>query len=99
LWEFEPASADVVISSFGLKTFDRHQQLQLSQRVADLLRPGGVFSFVEISVPRFWLLRLPYMFYLNHIIPWIGRLFLGNPVKLSHARRLHAAVQRLQAFC
>jgi ubiquinone/menaquinone biosynthesis C-methylase UbiE len=78
-WEAEPATADAVISSFGLKTFDRTQQQQLAQRVTRLLRPGGVFSFVEISVPPARLLQLPYLFYLNRVIPWIGRLFLGNP--------------------
>jgi ubiquinone/menaquinone biosynthesis C-methylase UbiE len=78
-WKFEPGSADIVISSFGLKTLDRHQQMQLSKVVDELLRPGGVFSFVEISVPRFRMLRFFYMFYLNRMIPWIGRLFLGNP--------------------
>jgi ubiquinone/menaquinone biosynthesis C-methylase UbiE len=76
---FEPACADAVICSFGLKTFDRSQQDRLAQRVAHVLRPGGVFSFIEISVPPARLLRLPYLFYLNRIIPWIGRLFLGNP--------------------
>jgi demethylmenaquinone methyltransferase/2-methoxy-6-polyprenyl-1,4-benzoquinol methylase len=78
-WECEPASADAVISSFGLKTLDRAQQAQLAQQVAHLLRPGGVFSFVEISVPPARILQLPYLFYLNRVIPWIGRLFLGNP--------------------
>jgi ubiquinone/menaquinone biosynthesis C-methylase UbiE len=78
-WDSEPACADAVISSFGLKTFDRTQQQQLSERVARLLRPGGVFSFVEISVPPARLLQFPYLFYLNRVIPWIGRLFLGNP--------------------
>jgi ubiquinone/menaquinone biosynthesis C-methylase UbiE len=78
-WDFEPACADAVICSFGLKTFDRDQQDQLAQCVARLLRPGGLFSFVEISVPPARLLRLLYLFYLNLIIPWIGRLFLGNP--------------------
>jgi ubiquinone/menaquinone biosynthesis C-methylase UbiE len=78
-WDCQPASADAVISSFGLKTFDRAQQEQLSQRVARILRPGGVFSFVEISVPPSAFLRLLYLFYLNRVIPWIGRLFLGNP--------------------
>lgn len=47
--------------------------------MAHVLRLGGVFSFVEISVPPARLLRLLYLFYLNRIIPWIGRLFLGNP--------------------
>jgi demethylmenaquinone methyltransferase/2-methoxy-6-polyprenyl-1,4-benzoquinol methylase len=78
-WKFEPESADIVISSFGLKTLDRHQQMQLSKVVDDLLRPGGVFSFVEISVPPYRMLRFFYMFYLNRIIPWVGHLFLGNP--------------------
>jgi ubiquinone/menaquinone biosynthesis C-methylase UbiE len=78
-WNGEPAGADAVICSFGLKTFDRAQQEQLAQRVARLLRPGGVFSFVEISVPPAAFLQLPYLFYVNRVIPWIGRLFLGNP--------------------
>jgi len=79
MWNYEPDSADAIISSFGLKTFDRSQQEQLSQTVFRLLRPGGVFSFIEISVPGSRLLRLVYLFYLNRVIPWIGRLFLGDP--------------------
>jgi demethylmenaquinone methyltransferase/2-methoxy-6-polyprenyl-1,4-benzoquinol methylase len=78
-WDFLPGSADVVISSFGLKTFDLDQQALLAERVARLLRPGGAFSFLEISVPPIWFLRPLYMFYLERIIPLIGRLFLGNP--------------------
>lgn len=70
---------DAVISSFGLKTFDRAQQKALSCVVARLLRPGGVFSFIEISVPPNATLRACYMFYIKHIIPFVGRLFLGNP--------------------
>jgi demethylmenaquinone methyltransferase/2-methoxy-6-polyprenyl-1,4-benzoquinol methylase len=78
-WESEPGCADVIICSFGLKTFDRNQQEHLAQRVTHLLRPGGMFSFVEISLPPARLLRWPYLFYLNHVIPWVGRLCLGNP--------------------
>src|SRR5262249_42557396 len=59
--------------------FDHDQQKRLSQQVARLLRPGGVFSFVEISVPPALLLRLVYLFYLDRLIPLIGRLFLGDP--------------------
>lgn len=78
-WNFEPESADVVLSSFGLKTLSPEQQSELARRVAVILRPGGSFSFVEISVPRWQGLRWLYMFYLKYLIPWIGRLFLGNP--------------------
>jgi demethylmenaquinone methyltransferase/2-methoxy-6-polyprenyl-1,4-benzoquinol methylase len=47
--------------------------------VARLLRPGGTFTFVEISVPRAPVLRPLYLAYLRRVIPVVGRLFLGNP--------------------
>jgi len=78
-YDFETAGADVVVCSFGLKTFSSQQIGELARIVACVLKPGGVFSFVEISVPDWSWLRRPYMFYLNHVVPWIGWLFLGNP--------------------
>lgn len=74
-----PASADGVVSSFGLKTFATADRARVAAAIARLLRPGGEFSLVEIAVPRAWLLRLPYLFYLSVVIPVIGLLFLGNP--------------------
>lgn len=78
-WNPVQSSADVVVSSFGLKTFDRQQQRRLASKVAEVLRPGGAYSFVEISVPSFPPLRAVYMFYLKRVIPIIGQLLLGNP--------------------
>jgi demethylmenaquinone methyltransferase/2-methoxy-6-polyprenyl-1,4-benzoquinol methylase len=78
-WDFPSESADLILSSFGLKTFSREQQAEVARRVAHILVPGGSFSFVEISVPPAPFLRWPYLFYLSHVVPWIGRAFLGNP--------------------
>jgi ubiquinone/menaquinone biosynthesis C-methylase UbiE len=78
-WDNGSAFADVVVSSFGLKTFDREQQRRLAHAVARMLKPGGTCSFVEISVPRFFPLRAAYMFYLKRLIPLVGRVMLGNP--------------------
>jgi ubiquinone/menaquinone biosynthesis C-methylase UbiE len=78
-WDPRTAFADVVVSSFGLKTFDREQQRRLAQTVAQLLKPGGSYSFIEISVPHFLPLRAVYMFYLKRVIPLVGRVLLGNP--------------------
>ena len=72
-------SVDHVLSSFGLKTFNEQQIDTLASEVSRVLRPGGTFSFLEISVPSLTLLRLPYMFYLNRIVPILGRILLGNP--------------------
>ena len=72
-------SADVVLCSFGLKTFSDEQRRELAKQVARMLRPGGKLSFVEISVPPSRLLRPLYFFYLNYVIPLFGRALLGNP--------------------
>jgi len=72
-------SADAVVSSFGLKTFSDRQLGRLVDQVARLLKPGGWFSFVEVSVPPARWVRRPYMFYVKRVIPLIGRAFLGNP--------------------
>jgi demethylmenaquinone methyltransferase/2-methoxy-6-polyprenyl-1,4-benzoquinol methylase len=77
-WGTSSAVADVVVSSFGLKTLDRDQQQRLAQKVADLLKTGACFSFIEISVPSFPPLRLIYMFYLKRVIPVIGKILAGN---------------------
>ena len=71
--------ADIVVSSFGLKTFSPDQHKALAKQIRALLKPGGRFSMVEISVPPSRLVQRPYMFYLKFVIPLIGRIFLGNP--------------------
>jgi ubiquinone/menaquinone biosynthesis methyltransferase len=71
--------ADAVTCSFGLKTLDDDGLRLLAAEVHRLLRPGGVFSFVEVSVPQNRVLRALYMFYLQSVIPLLGRLLLGNP--------------------
>lgn len=72
-------STDIVISGFGLKTFSPEQRQKLACEVKRILKPGGEFAFIEISVPESRLLRLPYMLYIKRIIPLVGRLFMGNP--------------------
>lgn len=71
-----PASADILVSSFGLKTFNKEQQARIAKYVAATLKPGGAFSFVEAADPRGWLLHRPYRFYMCRVLPFIERLFL-----------------------
>jgi len=73
------SSADHVISAFGLKTFSMEQKKILAREIFRVLKPGGSFSLIEISVPRLGWLKTLFMFYLKRIIPMLGRLFLGNP--------------------
>jgi len=72
-------TADVLVCSFGLKTFSTEQQQRLAKEVRRLLKPGGQFSFIEISMPKGWVLRCLYRFYIGIIIPIVGKMCLGNP--------------------
>lgn len=68
--------ADLVVSTFGLKTFDTIQQTVLANQIARILKPGGSFSLIEASDPKGWILRPLYRFYLDGLLPQIERLFL-----------------------
>lgn len=72
-------SAHHVVVAFGLKTFGERQIRQLAHEIKRILKPGGQFSLVEVSVPASFLLRTLYLFYLRYVIPILGALFLGNP--------------------
>lgn len=72
----EPGSADFVVSTFGLKTFNPAQHARLATLVARVLRPGGVFGMIEASDPKGWLLRPLCLFHLKVMLPLIERLFL-----------------------
>lgn len=70
------ASADFVIATFGLKTFDRRQQSALAELTARVLKPGGAFSFIEASDPMGWALRPLYLLHLKAVLPLIERTLL-----------------------
>lgn len=74
-----PDSFDKLSCAFGLKTFNEEQLEILAREVKRILKPGGQFSFIEVSVPPNKLLLFFYRMYLKTIVPVIGKLFLGNP--------------------
>ena len=76
-------SADCIISGFGLKTFDEEQLERLAKEMDRILKVGGKFSMMDVSVPPNKILKFFYLFYLKKIIPVLGKLFLGNPETYS----------------
>ncbi len=75
--------ADLVISTFGLKTFDTDQQTVLANQIARILKPGGSFSLIEASDPKGWTLRPLYRFYLDRLLPLIERFVLKGASDFS----------------
>lgn len=73
-----PESADFVVSTFGLKTFNDEQHRKLAELIARVLKPGGVFSLIEASDPTGWMFRPVYRFHLMRVLPAVERLFLNG---------------------
>jgi ubiquinone/menaquinone biosynthesis methyltransferase len=70
---------DIVICAFGLKTFNIEQLETLAKQTKRILKPGGKFSFIEVSKPNNKILKFLYKLYIGKIIPNIGKLLPGNP--------------------
>ncbi|WP_395073746.1 class I SAM-dependent methyltransferase [Hyphococcus sp.] len=81
--ELEDESADFVISTFGLKTFNDRQHEELAMLTARVLKPGGAFSFIEASDPKGWRLRPLYLFHLKVILPIFERVLLRGAQDFS----------------
>jgi len=79
--ELSSAEFDRVFCAFGLKTFNEEQLHRLAEEVKRILKPGGGFSFIEVSKPKGALLDLLYCFHLKHVVPVVGKLMLGGPAE------------------
>lgn len=69
-------SADFIVSTFGLKTFNPERHAKLAALIARVLKPGGVYSVIEASDPRGWWLRPVYLVYLKYLLPLVERTVL-----------------------
>lgn len=74
--DLPPSSADLIVSTFGLKTFNSAQHQKLAELTASTLKPGGAFCFIEASDPKGWWLRPLYIFYLKQVLPMVEKIFL-----------------------
>jgi len=79
--QLESNHYDYVTCAFGLKTFDKKQLEVLARETQRILKPGGQFSFIEVSKPNHKILTALYEFYLGKAIPILGRVLLGNPIE------------------
>ncbi|GAA4385517.1 class I SAM-dependent methyltransferase [Hymenobacter koreensis] len=70
------AMADAVVCGFGLKTLAAAEYEALAREVQRLLRPGGSFVLVELTLPRQGCLRWAFGRYIGAVLPlavWLSR--------------------------
>ena len=70
---------DAVVSTFGLKTLSDHDLKRLVLEIKRVLKPNGVVSMLEFSMPDNTFIQVFFRLYVKHYVPFLGRLFLGNP--------------------
>lgn len=71
-------SVDHIVSAFGLKTLSDADLEQFGREIFRILKPGGSFSLIEISIPSVPFIRAPYTWYLSAVIPLLGKVLLGD---------------------
>ena len=91
-------SADFIVSTFGLKTFNPAQHERLAALTARVLKPGGVFSYIEASDPKGWWLRPLYLFHLKSVLPLIERTLLRGAQDFSHIGQYSTAFGDASGF-
>ncbi len=94
----EPDAAyDAVSISFGIRNVV--SVVGALKEMRRVLKPGGRVLILEFSLPGFSPLRGLYLFYLRHILPWLGGLLSGDR---EAYRYLNVTVETFpygEAFC
>jgi demethylmenaquinone methyltransferase/2-methoxy-6-polyprenyl-1,4-benzoquinol methylase len=73
---FPDQTFDALTIGYGLRNMaDWEAAIREFSRV---LKPGGRLVVLDFSLPRFFLLRAPYRFYLHRILPFLAGTLTGN---------------------
>lgn len=73
---FEDARFDGVTVGFGVRNFEDRRRA--FAEVLRVLKPGRRFVCLEFSRPRARIVKGPYLVYLRHAVPALGRLLTGD---------------------
>ncbi|MEN8773496.1 MAG: ubiquinone/menaquinone biosynthesis methyltransferase [Akkermansiaceae bacterium] len=72
---FEDGAFDVVTAAFGLRNMENWQEAL--HEMSRVIKPGGHLLVLDFSQPR-GILKKPYSFYLNNVLPKIAGLLTGQ---------------------
>ncbi|HDS85477.1 MAG TPA: ubiquinone/menaquinone biosynthesis methyltransferase [Phycisphaerales bacterium] len=85
---FEDTSFDAATCAFGLRNIP--DRAAVFDQMIRALNPGGRIGICEFSLPRRPLLRNVYWAYVSQVMPFLGRVVVGNAEPLRYlARSIH----------
>ncbi len=73
---FADATVDVITIGYGLRNMESWAGAM--QEFARVLKPAGTLVILDFSLPSNSFLRIPYRFYLHHILPVVAGWLTGN---------------------
>lgn len=79
---FESNSFDAITVAFGVRNFE-----ELEKGLAEILRvlkPGGIFTVLETSVPTKFPFKQGYFFHTRYILPLVGKIFSKDKVAYNY---------------
>lgn len=88
---------DCATMSFGIRNVDNVSTCL--EEIYRVLRPRGKVLILEFSLPRNTWIRKAYLFYLNRILPRIGKLISAHPEAYTYLARTIQAFPQAEAFC
>lgn len=76
LLPLEDLSIDRAAMAYGIRNL--HNPLMCLKEVLRVLKPGGAFAILELTVPRRKILQKGHQFYLKYVLPFIGKYCASN---------------------
>ena len=82
---FEDASFDAATVSYGIRNVP--ELPRALREIRRVLRPGGIFTCLELMWPEAGWFQPIYRFYMFRIVPAVGRVVLGSNDPYAHLSR------------
>ncbi len=79
---FESDSYDAIMIAFGIRNYA--QPLKGLKEMYRTLKPGGMLTVLEFSIPRHFPFKQIYMLYFRYFLPVTGRFISGNEKAYSY---------------
>jgi demethylmenaquinone methyltransferase/2-methoxy-6-polyprenyl-1,4-benzoquinol methylase len=82
---FKDEMFDAVTVGFGIRNMTSIDAAL--GEISRVLRPKGRLYVLEFSVPRLAFVRVPYLLYFRHVLPYIGHMISGDSVAYRYLNK------------
>jgi demethylmenaquinone methyltransferase/2-methoxy-6-polyprenyl-1,4-benzoquinol methylase len=93
---FLDKSFDLVSCSFGIRNVTNLDQGL--KEMARVLKPNGTLMILEFSLPKYFLVKYPYLFYFRNLLPFLGGMISKDKKAYEYLNRTVEAFYCVHEF-